>query len=283
MKKPPVAAAVDVALSQRSPLTLVQTQEDHSMSNKPEAQPDGSESQLPEAIDPISQNEGTAEAAAQVSRATFDIPANKGLGRVSEDEANEKAWEGVARAVYSAQPDPKVMSVAYRSRAALYSWAAGVSGAFSHNLDQFPDKAYMVDQLEDIIEAARLLNELFARHAVYNVHDGGSFKFFTNRFAGIRIAEQRKPDAAQATSDVSGLLEEIALNSRDGSSAGDAIANMCGNWSSIFGEKSLLFPVWAAGTYDESTHFMLLPSYESIESYIANRAKRVDGVAPVME
>ena len=95
MKKPPVAAAVDVALSQRSPLTLVQTQEDHSMSNKPEAQPDGSESQLPEAIDPISQNEGTAEAAAQVSRATFDIPVNKGLGRVSEDEANEKAWENL--------------------------------------------------------------------------------------------------------------------------------------------------------------------------------------------
>lgn len=287
MKKPPVAAAVDVALSQRSPLTLVQTQEDHSMSNKPEAQPDGSESQLPAAIDPISQGEVQDlipdDPVAQVTRAAFDIPANKGLRLVSEAEAHEEAWEGVAKAIENALPDTKLLNAAYLSRSSFYCWAATTTGEFARTVEHFPDESYMAAELEAVIEGARLLVNLFNRHAEYNARDCDSFKFYARRFAGVRIADQRKLDADQATSDVARLLAEIAQNSRDGSADGDKIADICNSWISCYGEKSMLFPAWAAGTWDESKHFVLLPSYESIESYIANRAKRVDGVAPVME
>lgn len=283
MKKPPVAAAVDVALSQRSPLTLVQTQEDHSMSNKPEAQPDGSESQLPETIDPISQNEGTAEAAAQVSRATFDIPANKGLGRVSEDEANEKAWEGVAKIIENAQPNPMLLSDAYRARSALYSWAEGITGAYARALNQFPDDVYMADKVEDILEAGRKLNELFSMHAVYSARNADSFKFYTHRFPGVYLAEQRRDDSGPATCDVALLLGEIAQNSLDGTADGDRIHDLCNNWIERYREECLLFPTWVAGTYDDSKHYVMLPTFEAIASFTENRSKRVDGVAPVME
>lgn len=287
MKKPPVAAAVDVALSQRSPLTLVQTQEDHSMSTKPEAQPDGSESQLPAAIDPISQGEVQDlipdDPVAQAPRAAFDIPANKGLGLVSEDEANEKAWEGVAKAIENALPDTKLLNAAYLSRSSFYCWAATTTGEFARTVEQFPDEAYMAAELEAVIEGAQLLVNLFNRHAKYNARDCDSFKFYARRFAGVRIADQRKPEAGQATSDVARLLAEIAQNSRDGSADGDAVADMCLNWNHYYGEKSMLFPAWAAGTWDESKHFVLLPSFDSIRAYIENRNTRVSSAAPVID
>ncbi len=287
MKKPPVAAAVDVALSQRSPLTLVQTQEDHSMSTKPEAQPDGSESQLPAAIDPISQGEVQDlipdDPVAQVTRAAFDIPAHKGLGLVSEDEANEKAWEGVARSVENAQPNPVLLSDAYRARSALYSWAEGITGAYARALNQYPDDVYMADKLEDIIEAGRKLNELFTMHAVYSARSADSFKFYTRRFPGVYLDIQRRDDSGPATCDVAMLLGEIAQNSLDGTADGDRIHDLCNNWITHYREESLLFPTWAAGTYDDSKHYVMLPTFEAIVAFAENRAKRDAGVAPVID
>ena len=199
----------------------------------------------------------------------FDIPAEKSLGFIAVPEND--------------QQDSALLSAAYLSRAELYNWAANTSKVFSERLNQSEDKTYMADPLEDVMEAARKLNELFHMHAVYSKRNSGTFKFFTRGFPGVYISGHRPSDVGHASGDAHALLFEISQNSRDGSETGDRIADTCDNWINYYSEQAILFPVWVGGTWGSTKHFMLLPGFESIEAYIENRVKRASGVAPVLE